>query len=150
MTLELTVSAHYTRAPDVAFTDARSFDDMARVSRGVATYKDMPTGLMEPGQTYTINVTVWGVMRNPHYQVHVETVDNAARVMQSREHGWMIRQWDHTVTIIPDGDGCRWTDRILVDCDWATGFMARVARILYKTRHRNRGGQQITATLTRT
>lgn len=145
MATELTVSARYARPADAVFADALSFAEMAEATRGVAVYKDMPEGAMEQGRTYTLNVTVWGIMRNPRYQVHVERVDPVARVVQSREFGWMIRQWDHRLTVTPDGDGCVWTDRIVIDCSWATGYMSWVAKVLYRTRHRNRQGQGITA-----
>lgn len=147
MTTELTISARYPRPADSVFADALSFAEMAHATRGVAVYKDMPQGAMEEGKTYTLNVTVWGIMRNPNYQVHVERVDHGARQVQSREFGWMIRQWDHTLTVTPDGDGCIWTDRIVIDCSWATGYMSWVAKVLYRTRHRNRQGQGITARL---
>lgn len=149
MPTELTVSAHYPRPADTVFAEALSFAAMAQATRGVAVYKDMPEGSMEQGRTYTLNVTVWGIMRNPDYQVRVERVDPVARTVQSREFGWMIRQWDHTLTVVPDGDGdgdgCIWTDRIVIDCGWATGYMSWVAKVLYRTRHRNRQGQAITA-----
>jgi ligand-binding SRPBCC domain-containing protein len=149
MPVELTVTARYPRPADAVFADALSFDEMAEATRGTAVYRDLPESPMQQGRTYTLNVTVWGVMRNPRYQVHVERIDPDARIVQSREHGWMIRQWDHTLSITPDGDGCTWSDRILIDCAWATPFMSRVARSLYRARHRNRQGQQITARLTR-
>ena len=104
---------------------------------------------MVEGQTYTLNVTVWGVMKDPNYQVHVERLDRANRVIQSREFGWMIRSWDHTLSVTPAGDGCRWTDRIEIDCSWATGYMAWVGKKLYLQRHRNRQGQDIVAQISR-
>lgn len=153
MPTELTVTARYPRPADTVFADALSFAEMATATRGVAVYKDMPQGAMEEGRTYTLNVTVWGIMRNPNYQVHVERIDPALRQVQSREFGWMIRQWDHTLSVTPDpdssGDGCIWTDRIVIDCSWATGYMSWVAKVLYRTRHRNRQGQGITARLRR-
>lgn len=145
MACDLTVTAHYPRDADAVFADALSFPEMAEASRGVAVYQDMPQGKMEQGRTYTLNVTVWGVMKNPNYQVHVERVDHDTRLVQSREYGCMIRQWDHTLTIVPTREGCIWTDRIVIDCSWATGFMARVARIMYRTRHRNRNAHSVTA-----
>ena len=149
MTRVLTVSAHYPRTADAVFADALSFEDMAEATRGVATYKDLPPGNMEQGKTYTLNVTVWGVMRNPNYQVHVERIDPAACIMRTREFGWMIRTWDHRLTITPEGDGCRWTDRIEIDCSWATGYMAWVGKRLYLQRHRNRQGLEISASITK-
>jgi ligand-binding SRPBCC domain-containing protein len=149
MPRELTVTARYPRPADAVFAEALSFAEMARATRGVAVYRDLPAGDMAEGETYTLNVTVWGVMRNPNYRVHVERLDRAARMVQSREYGWMIRQWDHTLSVLPDGDGCLWTDRIVIDCGWATGYMSRVARALYRRRHRNRQGRDITARLAR-
>jgi hypothetical protein len=149
MTRELTVTARYPRDADTVFAEALSFDEMAEATRGVAVYKDLPKGDLEEGKTYTLNVTVWGVMRNPNYQVHVERLDRAARQVQSREFGWMIRQWDHTLTVEPDAEGCLWTDRIVIDCGWATGYMSWVAKVLYRKRHQNRQGRDITARLRR-
>ncbi|MBF9045053.1 hypothetical protein HKCCE4037_17050 [Rhodobacterales bacterium HKCCE4037] len=149
MTRILTVTAHYPRDADTVFAEALNIEEMAEATRGIAVYKDLPKGNFQEGETYTLNVTVWGVMRNPNYQVHVERLDPVARVVQSREFGWMIRTWDHTLTVEPEGDGCRWTDRIEIDCSWATGYMAWVGKQLYRKRHMNRQGQDITATITR-
>lgn len=145
----LVVCARYPRPADAVFADALSFAEMAAATRGVAVYRDLPEGSMEQGRTYTLNVTVWHVMRNPNYQVHVERIDPMERVVQSREFGWMIRQWDHTLSVVPDGDGCIWTDRIVIDCSWATGYMSWVAKVLYLRRHANRQGQGITARLSK-
>jgi hypothetical protein len=149
MLRELTVTARYPSDPDSTYAKALSFREMAEATRGVAVYRNMPEGDMEQGKTYVIDVLVWRVMHNPHYTVHVETLDRANRVVQSREEGWMIRQWDHTLTVEPDGDGCLWTDRLVIDCSWATGFMTWVARVLYRTRHRNRQGLQVTTRIRR-
>ncbi|AHM03115.1 30S ribosomal protein S21 [Roseibacterium elongatum DSM 19469] len=150
MPRELTVTAQYPRDADDIFGDALSFQEMAEATRGVAIYRNLPDGDMVQGETYVIDVLVWRVMHNPHYTVHVETVDRDARRVQSREEGWMIRQWDHTLTIEALGGGaCLWTDRLVIDCGWATGFMTWVARHLYRTRHRNRQGAGITARVRR-
>jgi len=150
MPRELTVTARYPHDADQVFARALSFAEMAEATRGVAIYRNMPEGDMAQGETYVIDVLVWRVMHNPHYTVHVETVNHAERRVQSREEGWMIRKWDHTLTVDPlEGGGCLWTDRLEIDCSWATGFMTWVARILYRTRHRNRQGAEITARVRR-
>jgi hypothetical protein len=150
MTRVLTVSARYPSDADAAFEAAQSFAEMAEATRGVAVYRNLPVDPMREGERYVIDVTVWGVMKNPEYTVYVERLDKTARRIQSREEGWMIRQWDHTLSIDETGDGgCRWTDRIVVDCSWATAFMVRVARVIYRTRLRNRGGSEISAVISR-
>lgn len=148
----LTVTARYPGAEaDALFAGALSFAEMAEASAGVARYHGLPEGEMQEGRGYVLDVTVWGVMRNPAYQVHVERVDRAARRVQSREAGWMIQRWDHALEIDPAESGAAavWTDRILIDCGWATPFMVRVARALYRHRHRARGGRDITARIAR-
>ena len=150
MPRELIVTARYPNDADEVFAKALSFREMADATKGVAIYSNLPEGDMAEGETYVIDVLVWRVMHNPHYTVHVETIDHDARRVQSREEGWMIQQWDHTLTVAPlDGGGCLWTDRLEIDCSWATGFMTWVARILYRTRHRNRHGVGITTQVRR-
>lgn len=150
MTRVLTVSASYSRDADSVFDDAIRFSEMIEATKGVATYVGLPDEDMEEGRSYEVYVTVFGVMHNPRYQIHVETVDPIARRVQSREMGRAIRTWDHTLAIDPlPGGGCRWTDRIVIDSGWLTGFMVRVARYMYVYRHRSRAASDITATIAR-
>lgn len=145
----LTVSAHYPRDADTVFAEAIDIAGMIDATRGLATYKGLPDGSFENGQSYQTYVTVWGWMHNPHYQIHVERLDPALRLMQSREQGRAIQQWDHTLTVTPTDSGAIWSDQIIVDSGFLTGYMVRVGRYLYKYRHRMRDASQITATITR-
>lgn len=144
----LTVSAFYPRDADTVFAEAIDIQAMIRATEGLATYKGLPGGAFEDGKSYQTYVTVWGWMHNPHYQIHVERLDPAYRVMQSREQGRAIQQWDHTLTVEPAPGGAIWTDRIVVDSGLLTGYMVRVGRYLYKYRHRMRAATRITATIT--
>jgi len=149
----LTVSATYPRDADTVFAEAIDFDAMVAATKGLATYKGLPSGPFEEGHSYETYVTVWGWMHNPHYQIHVERLDPALRIVQSREQGRAIRQWDHTLTVEPaeldDGPGSIWTDRIVIDSGWLTPYMVRVGRYLYQYRHRTRDALEITAWITR-
>lgn len=145
----LTVSAVYPRDADTVFAEAIDIPAMIHATRGLATYKGLPDGSFQDGQSYQTYVTVWRWMHNPHYQIHVERLDPALRLMQSREQGRAIQQWDHTLTVTPTDGGAIWSDRIIVDSGLLTGYMVRVGRYLYKYRHRMRDASQITATITR-
>lgn len=145
----LTVSAFYPRDADTVFAEAIDIPAMIHATRGLATYQGLPDGAFQEGQSYQTYVTVWGWMHNPRYQIHVERLDPAYRIMQSREQGRGIRQWDHTLTVDPVDGGAIWTDAIIVDSGLMTGYMVRVGRYLYKYRHRMRDASQITAAITR-
>jgi hypothetical protein len=149
----LTVSATYPRDADTVFAEAIDFDEMVKATEGLATYKGLPSGRFEEGKTYETYVTVWGWMHNPRYRIHVERLDPAERIVQSREQGRAIRQWDHTLTVEPaeldDGPGSIWTDRIVIDSGLLTPYMVRVGRYLYQYRHRTRDALEITSWITR-
>ncbi len=145
----LTVSAFYPRDADTVFSEAIDIPAMVRATRGLATYEGLPDGSFEEGKSYQSYIVVRGWMHNPRYQIHVERLDPAYRIMQSREQGRAIQQWDHTLTVEPAPGGAIWTDRIAVECGLLTGYMVRVGRHLYDYRHRMRDASQITAKITR-
>ncbi len=145
----LTVAASFAKDPDTVFAEAIDFDAMVEATEGLATYKGLPSGSFEQGETYETYVTVWGWMHNPHYRIHVERLDPAERLMLSREQGRAIQQWDHTLTVEPAPEGCIWTDRIIINSGLLTPYMVRVARHLYTYRHRNRDALEITAWITK-
>lgn len=145
----LTVSAFYPRDADTVFAEAIDIPAMIHATRGLATYRGLPEGSFEEGRSYQTYVTVWGWMHNPRYRIHVERLDPAARLMQSREQGRAIRQWDHTLRVTPTQGGAIWCDSIIVDSGLLTGYMVRVGRYLYKYRHSMRDAARVTATITR-
>lgn len=145
----LTVSAFYPRDADRVFAEAIDIPGMIRATEGLATYKALPDGAFEEGQSYQSYIVVWGWMHNPRYQIHVERLDPAARIMQSREQGRCIQQWDHTLSVEPTEGGAIWTDTITVDSGLLTGYMIRVGRHMYQYRHRSRDASRISATITR-
>jgi hypothetical protein len=145
----LTVSAFYPRDADTVFSEAIDIQGMIRATQGLATYKGLPDGSFEQGESYQSYIVVWGWMHNPRYQIHVERLDPAYRIMQSREQGRCIQTWDHTLTVEPAPGGALWTDEITVECGLLTGYMVRVGRYMYQYRHRMRDAAQITATIAR-
>jgi hypothetical protein len=149
MIYELTVTAQYPRDADTVFAEAARFDEMIDTTRGVATYRGLPDGPMKQGKTYTAYVVVWGILHNPRYEVTVDRVDPAARIVQTREHGRSIRRWDHWLTVTPDDGGCIWTDRVVIDSGWLGPVMVRIARSLYRARHRNRNAARLSCLIRR-
>lgn len=50
--------------------------------------------------------------------------------------GWMIKTWDHMITVEPDGEGTRYTDSVVIDAGLFTLPVTLFARIFYAHRQR--------------
>ncbi len=141
MAREITVTAHYPRDADTVFDEAIHFDEMVEAMKGIARYEGLPKGVVEEGATYVVDITLFGVMKNPGHTMFVEMLDREARVIQSREKNAQVTRWDHTLSIQPErtGKGCVWTDRVIVEAPRMEWFTARFAAYVYTRRHKHRG-----------
>lgn len=75
----------------------------------------------------------------PLHRHHIELteLDPATRTMRSREHGGVIRAWNHTLHAEEvDAGRCRYSDTVEIDAGRLTGLVAGVAKLLYRYRHR--------------
>jgi hypothetical protein len=137
------VTAWYEGDADDIFIAALDFSELEEAMRGLAVYEGGPKGEVAEGDTYTVDVTFWGVFKNKGHVMHIEKLDRKGRVIQSREHNPAIRRWDHNLSVQPEGDCVRWTDAIVIDAGWQTAFAARFAAFVYQRRHRRRNALKI-------
>lgn len=147
MPTEITVSAHYNQDADAVFGQALNLAELKDAMSGIATYDGLPDGVVKEGDELTVDVTLWGFVKTKNHVMKVESLDIAARILQSREHNPKVARWDHTLSVQPDGDGCIWTDRVVIDAGWNTFGTARFAKYLYTKRHTHRKALSITAVL---
>lgn len=149
MAWEIVVAARYPRDADTVFAEALRTDELVEAMRGLARYDGLPEGEIAEGMSFTVDVTLFGIVRNPGHTMHVERLDRAARVVQSREHNPSVSRWDHTLSVRPEGDGCLWTDRVVIVARTNAWAIARFARFVYARRHRRRGALSITRAMHR-
>ena len=147
MPYEVTITARYPRDADAVFSEACWFDELAEAMRGIARYDGLPDGEAREGETYVVDVTLFGILKNPGHVMHVERLDRSARVLQSREHNASVTRWDHTLSVQPEGEGCLWTDRIIIDADRMAWGTARFAAFVYSRRHKSRRAVSITRSI---
>lgn len=151
MALRLLVEAGYPEDPDAVFASALQFDELKAPMAGLATYEGLPEGgEAKESWIYTVDVTMWGVLKTKGHVIRVERLDRKGRRLQSREHNPSVKRWDHELTVEPDGEGgCLWRDSVVLDAGWMTPLTARFARMVYMRRHRKRGAATLRAGLSR-
>lgn len=149
MPYEVTIEARYPRDADTVFAEAMNFGELRDAMRGLARYEGLPDGRAYEGQSCVVDVTLFGVLKNPSHNMFVERLDRAARVPQSREHNRSVSRWDHTLSVQPDGAGCLWTDRVVIDAARGAWGTVRFARFVYTRRHRHRRALSIARSIRR-
>ena len=147
MPTEVTIIARYAQQADTVFAQALNLSEMKDAMSGIATYDGLPDGTVAQGDEYTVDVTLWGFLKTKGHVMRVENLDMRGRILQSREHNPNVKRWDHTLSVQPDGAGCLWIDRIVIDAGWNTFGTARFAKYVYSKRHRHRRALAITSEL---
>jgi hypothetical protein len=71
------------------------------------------------------------------HTIRVVEVDAATRTLRSREHGGILRAWNHTLHAEPvSADRCRYSDTVEIDAGALTPMVAVTARWIYRYRQR--------------
>jgi hypothetical protein len=97
-------------------------------------------GRAEPlrvGERGTAWLFVFHLMPAYRHTIEVVEVDEAHTTIRTREHGGLLRAWNHTLHVEPIGDDeCRYTDTVEIDAGPATAFVAAVAVGIFRYRQR--------------
>lgn len=98
---------------DVAWEAVKRVETFTFVTRGTNGYRGIE-GLPSPmraGARVTLRLVLLGVVPAWTHTLAVESVNDARRELQTREHGGPIRVWNHLIRVEPLGDTrCRYTD----------------------------------------
>lgn len=82
---------------------------------------------------------LWVLHVIPAYRhtIEVVEVDPATRTVRTREHGGVLRQWNHTLHVEPAGERrCRYSDVVDIDAGRLTPVAVAVAGVLFRYRQR--------------
>jgi|SRR5688500_18806939 len=97
-------------------------------------------GRSEPfreGESGTGWIFAFHVLPLHRHSIELADVDGASRTMRSREHGGVLRAWNHALHVEPVGEGrSRYTDTVDIDAGPLTGVVAWVAVRIYRYRQR--------------
>lgn len=125
------------------FLAALDFREMSAAMKGLSEYEGLPDGPVKEGETYTVDVTTWKLFKTTGYEMFIKRVDKDALVLQSREHGGLIKSWDHHLSLRQDKETAIWIDDVVVDAGWMSPLMVRFCAYMYLRRHRYRQAQSV-------
>ncbi|MFM2339645.1 MAG: hypothetical protein RLZZ360_281 [Candidatus Parcubacteria bacterium] len=90
----------------------------------------------QTGATMNLKPKLWGQPQGDHI-VQVVAVNDADRIIETREHGASITKWDHTMRVMGNSSNtCLLVDTIEIEAGWRTLAIATFAWFFYRHRHR--------------
>ena len=107
------------------------------VTRGLLGFPSLAgrTEPMHEGETGTGWLLLFHVVPFSRHTIHVLSIDADTRTIRTREHGGVLRRWDHTLQVDPLGSGgCRYRDSVAIDAGFLTPLVAVVARGIFRYR----------------
>ena|ERR1700754_1839234 len=95
------------------------------------------TAPMVPGEIGTYWLWLFHVIPLSRHTIDVVVVDPATRTIRTREHGGVLRVWNHELHVEPLTERtCRYRDTVELNAGILTPVLARLGVALYRYRHR--------------
>ena len=97
-------------------------------------------GRTEPfreGETGTGWLLLFHLIPLHRHTIYLACLDHAATTLRSREHGGILRAWNHQLRVQHAGhNSCRYRDTIEIDAGPLTAAVAAVAKKIFRYRQR--------------
>jgi hypothetical protein len=89
-----------------------------------------------PGMELEGRLLLFGFIPLGRHRIHIESVDESARCLQTREGSRLLKRWDHEVRVsIVDEHTCRYRDRLEIEAGAATPVVRLFAGLFFRYRH---------------
>jgi hypothetical protein len=124
---------------DAVWTAVKTPSAFRTVTRGLLVMPVIRTRTDEwrEGETVVGWVFLFGFIPFARHHLHVAAIDESTRSLTSREHGGLLKSWDHDIVVIPIDDlRCTYRDRIEIDAGIFTPLVGVYARWFYRMRQR--------------
>jgi hypothetical protein len=132
-------STHLEAPVDVIWGAVKTPAAFRRVTRGLVRMPAIQERKDEwrEGETVVGWVFLFGVLPFARHHIHVAKIDEASRVLSSRERGGLVRVWNHDIEVTSVDDlSCRYRDRIEIRAGLVTPVIVLYAHWFYRMRQR--------------
>lgn len=133
------ISRDYPVNIETLWADILDLDALAQSMEDEVTYEGMPSGPVFEGQVVMVNLKRWGWFPMGKWTMEIVRLDNDNHILESREHGGLVRCYRHRLEVIETGpNSCRYTDHLDVDAGLLTPLVFPSFRAMYEQRHEKR------------
>ncbi|MEM1379255.1 MAG: hypothetical protein AAGH41_01385 [Pseudomonadota bacterium] len=145
---EIVVSTHLPASPDAVWDAAQTTRLLRYVSRPLLHFAPIRPPIWPerwPEGEHLAGLRLFGVLPIGRQVIGISfpPPEGDKRFIRDNGRSAMIKRWDHTVTIEPDGEGTRYEDRLALDAGLLTPVVALFARVFYQ--HRQARWRKLTA-----
>ena len=140
MSTRITIESVLSASADIVWEGVKASATLHEIARPLVRLRPAP-GTTIPdrwpvGVPVELRLFLFGVVPLGPHTLVVESVDDEARVLQTRERGPRLC-WDHRILVEPDEPGrARYTDEVEIDAGPASALVAAAARVFFRHRHR--------------
>ena len=127
--------------PEKVWAELQTSALLREIIRPLMRFRSLdPSGVSEcwtQGCTFHFRCYLFGVIPLGKHTIFVERTDPVARELQSREHGALVRRWDHLIRIRPTPDGrTLYSDEVEISAGPLTPLVWAFAQWFYRHRQR--------------
>ena len=124
---------------DLVGSRCREHDEEVQVVEFVLSGEKVDDSAEKPLETGVGWAWLFGFVPLSRHHLHIQLIDESARVLRSREFGGVIKTWNHDIVITPiDDANCLYRDRIEIAAGIMTPVVILYARWFYRTRQERR------------
>jgi hypothetical protein len=132
-------STRLEASADAVWTAVKTPAAFRTVTRGLLVMPVIKgrTDEWREGETVVGWVFLFGLVPFSRHHLQIAAIDDSTRTLSSREHGGLLRSWNHDIVVMPVDDAqCTYRDRIEIDAGLFTPLVAVYARWFYSMRQR--------------
>ena len=140
------ISRRYPVSAETLWADILDPTALAEAMDGAVTYVGLPSEPVYEGQRISVSLKRWGWLPIGQWTMEVVRRDDENFILESREHGNVVRCYKHRLVVTPvDGECCDYTDYLDLDAGFLTPLVFPMFRAMYEKRHEVRRARLIAA-----
>ncbi len=135
------VTTHLAATPDRIWEEVRKPQLLLHIAAPLVIFKPVDPPTLPDHYTegdYRMAMRLFGLIPIGEQVISVSYPEpqNGTRFIRDNGYSDTIKRWDHLISIAPEGDGTRYTDRVEIEAGWRTPAIVAFANVFYRHRQR--------------